>query len=139
MRLVVDTNVLVSAFLWKGTPARLIDLASEAEIQLFTSGVLLDELAEVLHRKKLAKQVQATGFTTAQLLSHYRRLAYRVTARELTQQISRDPDDDRVLACALAAQARLIVSGDHDLLDLKTFRGMPIVTAAQAVRIVSGA
>jgi len=66
MRLVVDTNVLVSAFLWEGTPARLIELASDAEIQLFTSGALLDELAEVLHRKKLAKQVQSTSFTAAQ-------------------------------------------------------------------------
>lgn len=138
MRLVVDTNVLVSAFLWKGTPGRLIELASEAEIQLFTSGALLNELAEVLHRKKLAKQVQATGFTAAQLLSHYRRLAFRVTARGLPRQISRDPDDDHVIACSLGAQVELIVSGDHDLLDLKTFQGMPIVTAAQAVRIVGG-
>lgn len=138
MRLVVDTNVLVSAFLWEGTPVRLIELASDAEIQLFTSGVLLDELADVLHRKKLAKQVQTTGFTAAQLVNHYRRLAYRVTARELTRRISRDPDDDHALACALAAHAELIVSGDRDLLDLSEHEGIQIVTAAQAVRIITG-
>jgi len=139
MRLVVDTNVLVSAFLWKGTPGRLIELASDAEIQLFTSGALLDELAEVLHRKKLAKQAQATGFTAAQLLSHYRRLAFRVTARALPRQIARDPDDDQVIACALAAHAELIVSGDHDLLDLSEHQGIRMVTVAEAVRIVTGA
>ena len=69
MRLVVDTNVLVSAFLWQGTPGRLIELAAEAEIELFTSRALIDELSEVLHRQKLAKQVEATGLTAAQMHS----------------------------------------------------------------------
>lgn len=50
MRLVVDTNVLVSAFLWQGTPDRLIELAGEKEITLYTSRTLVDELAEVLQR-----------------------------------------------------------------------------------------
>jgi predicted nucleic acid-binding protein len=48
-----------------------------------------------------------------------------------------DPDDDEVLACALAARAQLIVTGDRDLLSLKTFRGIPIVNAAEAIRIIT--
>lgn len=134
MKLVADTNVLVSAFLWKGTPGRLIELAGEKECRLFTSRVLIDELAEVLQRKKLAKQVQATGLTAAQILRNYQKLATTVTARRLAQQVSRDVDDDAVLACALAAQADLIVSGDYDLLVLKQFQGICIVTAAQAAK-----
>ncbi len=137
MKLVVDTNVLVSAFLWKGTPGRLIELAGEKECRLFTSRVLIDELAEVLQRKKLAKQVQATGFTAAQMLRNYQKLATTVTARRLAQQVSRDADDDAVLACALAAQADLIVSGDDDLLVLKQFQEIRIVTPAQAVKMIS--
>ncbi len=121
MRLVADTNVLVSALLWQGTPGRLIELAGEHECRLFTSRALLDELSEVLHRKKLAKQVLSTGLTAAQMLHNYQRLASVVTARRLAQQVSRDADDDAVLACALAAQADLIVSGDADLLVLKQF------------------
>lgn len=138
MRCVLDTNILVSAFLWQGIPAKLIELAKENKIQLFTSHVLFDELAEVLHRKKLAKSVENTGFSADQLVSHYRRLAYRVTARQLAKRISRDPDDDHVLACALAAKADLIVSGDRDLLTLKSFREIPIVMAAEAVRTLGG-
>lgn len=136
MRLVLDTNVLVSAFLWEGTPGKLIELAGEREIRLFTSQVLLAELAEVLHRRKFARPVQATGFTAAELVKLYQRLAYRVTARQFTRKISRDADDDAVLACALAARAGLIVSGDRDLLTLKAFREIPIVTAAEAVKIL---
>ena len=137
MKLVVDTNVLVSAFLWKGTPGRLIELAGEKECRLFTSRVLIDELAEVLQRKKLTKQVQATGFTAAQMLRNYQKLATTVTARRLAQQVSRDADDDAVLACALAAQVDLIVSGDNDLLVLKQFQEIRIVTPAQAVKMIS--
>lgn len=139
MRLVVDTNVLVSAFLWQGTPGRLIELAAEKEIALFTSRALLDELAATLAKKKLAKPVLATGLTAEQMLRNYRRLATLVTARQLAQQVSRDADDDAVLACALAAHAELIVSGDDDLLVLKHFQGIPITTPAQAIRRIEAA
>lgn len=135
-RLVVDTNVLVSAFLWQGTPGRLIERAGDKEIRLFTSRALLDELNAVLHRKKLARAVAATGLTAAAIMKNLRKLAMVVTTRQLTAQISRDADDDAVLACALAARADLIVSGDDDLLVLGSFRATPIVTAAQALALI---
>ena len=138
MKLVVDTNILVSAFLWQGTPGRLIELAGEQECRLFTSRALLDELADVLQRKKLEKQVQATGLTAVHLLRNYQKLSTTITARRLAQQVSRDADDDAVLACALAAKVDLIVSGDADLLVLKQFQGMRIVTPAQAVKLIGG-
>ena len=102
-RWVVDTNVLVSAFLWQGVPGRVIDLAGEQEVQLFTSRILLDELRATLAKRKLAKNVTATGLTADHLLSNYRRIATVVTARRLDRQVSRDADDDAVLACALAS------------------------------------
>ncbi|MBK7006040.1 MAG: putative toxin-antitoxin system toxin component, PIN family [Burkholderiales bacterium] len=136
-RWVVDTNVLVSAILWHGTPGRFIALAGEKDVQLFTSRVLLDELAATLAKKKLTKYVAATGMTADQLLAHYRRVATMVTARQLDTPVSRDADDDAVLACALAARADLIVSGDDDLLVLKNFNGIPIVTVAQAIKVVA--
>ena len=138
MRLVLDTNVLVSAFLWEGLPGRLISLASEQVITLHTSKVLLDELSGVLQRRKFTRRVQATGLSTAQLVRNYQRLAHRISVRQLTQRVSRDADDDHVLACALAAKADLIVSGDRDLLVLNEHQGVRIVTAAQALRIIAG-
>lgn len=136
MRLVVDTNVLVSAFLWEGTPGRLIELAGEKVVQLYTSRGLLEELAATLTKKKLAKPIAATGLTAEQMLANYRRISTLVTARQLTGQVSRDADDDQVLACALAAHANLVVSGDDDLLTLKTFRGIPIVSPAKALSVI---
>lgn len=137
MRLVVDTNVVVSALLWQGTPGRLLDMAGEKQTRLFSSRALLDELADVLSRKKLAKSVAATGLTVPQMLANYRKVITLVTARQLPQQVSPDADDDAVLATAQAAKADLIVSGDRKhLLILKRFEGISIVTAAQAVAMV---
>ena len=61
MRLVLDTNVLVSAFLWKGTPGRLVELATEKEITLHTSRALVDELSEVLHRRSSPSRSRQPG------------------------------------------------------------------------------
>ena len=138
MRLVLDTNVLVSAFLWEGPPGRLIALADEQVITLYTSRVLLDELSVVLQRGKFTRRVQATGLSAAQLMRHYQRLAHRISVRQLTQRISRDADDDQVLACALTAQADLIVSGDKHLHGLGGhYSGIPILTPALAVQQIA--
>ncbi len=132
-RLVIDTNVLVSALLWQGTPGRVVALAGEKEVQLFTSRALFDELAATLTKKKLAKYVAATGLTAEQMLANYRRISTTVTARQLDERVSRDADDDAVLACAIAARADLVVSGDDDLLVLQSFKGIAIVSAAEAI------
>lgn len=134
-RLVIDTNVLVSAFLWQGTPGRLIELAGEKEVLFFTSRSLLEELHETLNKKKLVRSVVATGLSADQMLTNYRRLATLVTARQLAKPVSRDADDDAVLACAIAAHADFIISGDDDLLVLKNFAGIPIIRPAQAVEV----
>lgn len=126
--------MLVSAFLWQGTPGRLIALAGENDVQLFTSRALLDELAATLAKRKLAKYVAATGSTAVQMLANYRRISTRVRAHQLDERVSRDADDDAVLACALAARADFVVSGDEDLLVLRSFEGIEIVSAAELLK-----
>jgi putative PIN family toxin of toxin-antitoxin system len=140
MKLVADTNVVVSAFLWQGPPGRLLEMAGEKQIRLFSSRLLLDELAEVLGREKLAKSVRATGLTVAQMLENYRKIVTLVPARTLPWQVSPDADDDVVLATAKAAKADLIVSGDRKhLLILRHFEGISIVSVAQALAMFQGA
>lgn len=71
--------------------------------------------------------------SAAALLQDYARLAELVEPAALPQPVSRDPDDDQVIATALAAEASLIVSGDRDLLDLDTIRHIRILTATDAL------
>jgi putative PIN family toxin of toxin-antitoxin system len=134
MRIVVDTNTVVSGLLWQGPPRRLIDLARERAITLCSSTILLAELAEVIARDKFAHRVIAAGLSVAELVDDYRRLAHFVEPTALSAAISRDPDDDHVLACASAAVADLIVTRDNDLLVLKQYERIPIVAAADALR-----
>ena len=105
----------------------MLALARDGRIRIYTSKALLDELREVLCRPKLVERLQRTGRVASALVRDYRRLALRVRNRQLTTRVSRDADDDAVLACALAAKAHLVVSGDDDLLLLKAFRGIPII------------
>lgn len=134
MRIVVDTNTVLSGLLWQGPPRRLIDLARARQITLCTSQTLLAELAEVIARDKFTHRVRAAGLSAAELVQDYERLAETVTPQPLPAPvIIRDPDDDHVLACALAAQAQLIVSGDAHLLDLKAYQNIPVRTASAAL------
>lgn len=134
MRIVADTNTALSGLLWGGPPRRLIDLARERSLTLCTSVVLLAELAEVIVRDKFAQRIQLAALSAADLVQDYRRLTYIVEPQPLSVPVCRDPDDDHVLACAVAARADLIVTRDLDLLDLKTFQNIPILVAADALR-----
>ena len=108
-------------------------------IAFYTSRALLDEFARVLTRTKLARAIRATGKTSAQLVAEYQGFVNVVTPASVRRTVPGDPDDDRVLACALAAQADLIVSGDAHLLDLKSYQRIPILTATAALAIIAGA
>lgn len=140
MRIVADTNTVLSGLLWQGPPRRLLELAREGTVSLCTSLTLLAELAEVMARDKFARQVRAAGISAAELVETFGRLAEVVTPEPLPAAVSRDPDDDHVLACAIAAKAELIVSGDkRDLLVLIEYQGIPIRNASEALSILASA
>jgi len=134
VKLVIDTNILVSAFLWKGAVNRFIALVEESDIQVYTSRVLLDELESTLQSEKLTRAVHASGLDVSGLMSRYRDMSTLITTRQMTQQICRDADDDAVLACALAARADMIVTGDKDLLVLQPFQGVDILNPTDALQ-----
>ena len=124
MKLVLDTNVLLSAVLVPGTCRELLKGHALAH-DWFTSPALLAELAEKL-RGKLGLMPERTP-----LYLVYQRRAESVTPVSLPARVCRDPDDDLVLATALAASADVIITGDKDLLVLRTHRGIRIRTPRQ--------
>jgi putative PIN family toxin of toxin-antitoxin system len=136
VRVVADTNTVVSAFLWGGLPADLLTAAREQRITLCTSATLLADLEDVLGRDKFATRLARIGGTVERLIGGYRSLATLVRPATL-EPTTRDPDDDHFLACALGAQAFLIVSRDRDLLDLGTFREIRILSAREALALVA--
>ena len=133
MQFVADTNILVSAFLWGGKPAAILEAARSKRISLFTSPALLVELEETLARRKFIRRLREVRTTPTLLAEDYRALAHTVKPAAVTRVVASDPDDDHVIACALAARVDAIVSGDSDLLTLGRHEQTPILTAAQAL------
>jgi putative PIN family toxin of toxin-antitoxin system len=116
-------------------PYRLLQAATDGDIELFTSPALLAELRAVLAREHLALRLTRQQSTADQVIRFYGELAIAVSPLAIPHAVPRDADDDQVIAAALAAQADLIVSGDNDLLTLGQYRGIAIVMPAQAVRL----
>jgi uncharacterized protein len=126
MRVVADTNVLISAFLFGGLPCALVDLGFAGEFSLVTSTPLLDELEEKLRGKFAVPEGRAEAF-----LSLLRSKAMVLSPAFELDAVPDDPDDNRVLECAVAGQADFIVSGDRHLLRLGAHAEIRIVTVRQ--------
>jgi uncharacterized protein len=137
VRLVLDTNTALSGLLWNGPPSRLIETAEGGLVRLFSSVALLTELRTVLSREKFARPLARRDVTVAEVFGHHVALVTIVAPALMTPTIIRDPSDDAILAAALDASADMIVSGDAHLLNLKTFQGIDIVTAAIANERIS--
>ncbi len=126
-RIVVDTNVVVSALLFGGNPREVLLQAIRGEIGLGMSPAMLSELQGVLSRKKfgLAEQFVET------VMNEVKGLSDMVFPRRSVSVIEKDADDNMILECALEYKAHAIISGDEHLLALAAFEGIPILTPAQ--------
>lgn len=133
MQAVFDTNVLVSALFWRGSPHALLEEVRNGCIALITNPTLLAELTDVIGRAKFEAILTRTHTSREQALAQVRQLAEVIDPPPLKRRVWRDPDDDAVLALALASTADWIVSGDDDLLVLQTFEGIAIITPIQAL------
>jgi putative PIN family toxin of toxin-antitoxin system len=134
LRLVLDTNIVVAGLLWNGPPRRLLEAAIAGEVGLFSSVVLLDELAHTLGYAKFDKRIEAFGTSIAALVAQYTALVSLVAPASVPRVVANDADDDHVIAAAVAARAALIVTGDcKHLLPIGSHQGIAIVTAREVV------
>lgn len=131
MRIILDTNVLVAALAADGLCRDLVRRRVRAH-ELCTSEALLKELAGILRRKFCVTAADVPW------LLEYRRRARLVSPPQPPPSICRDPDDDIVLATAVAAQAGVIITGDADLLDLKSHQGIAILSPRQFLERIDG-
>ncbi|MEK6599815.1 MAG: putative toxin-antitoxin system toxin component, PIN family [Deltaproteobacteria bacterium] len=128
-RVVIDTNVLISGIIQKsGFPFKVVKLWEDEVIVLITSVATIEEAERVLNYPKIRKRYALTSDDIQRTVANL--LKYSVLAQDppIPNVIEQDPDDNKILAIAIAGKADYIISGDMHLLTLKNYRGIEIVT-----------
>ena len=129
MKVVFDTNVLISAFISKGPPYLLMKKAMEDKFSLIISPDIFEEFRNVITRKKFHLSNEQIEDATVILF----RISDMIIPLRRVSVIQADPDDDRVLECASSSNADIIVSGDSHLLSLSVWEGIRIMKPSEAL------
>ncbi len=124
MRVVLDTNVLMSGLLFGGMPGRIVEAWRRGRIEVVLTPAVLTEHERVA--EALSKRYPEVAITA--LLRILASLATRVDDRDLSEPVCADPDNDKFLACALSGHATLVVSGEKALIAASGYRGIAVVT-----------
>ena len=129
LKVVIDTNQFVSSLISKqGKSARLVDLWRQQHFILVTSPEIIAEIKKVLEYPHITQKYKLNKADIQSLLILIEHEAVIVPNSPVVNVIKDDPDDNKFLACALAAQAEYIVSGDQHLLSLGRYGSILIVT-----------
>jgi putative PIN family toxin of toxin-antitoxin system len=138
MRVVLDTNVIVSALLSPhGVPSQIFHYWELLYFDLLVSEKSLDELMRVMEYPKIRKRLRSTDEEQAQFVDFLREKALWVTHHEVIQAVQSDMSDNIYLEIALAGQARFLISGDQHLLRLKEFRGIHIIAPTEFLALLT--
>lgn len=129
MRIVCDTNVLVSGILFGGNPRNILQASTRGMFENFVSPDILRETHDVLLRPKFGLSARQVDGIIKYLSDSFENVFPEIRVSE----IAADPDDDRILEAALAAGADCIVSGDADLLRLKTWKKIRILSPSEFI------
>lgn len=131
-RVVLDTNIIVSGLISKrGAPADILKAWRNREFVFLLSPEIFSEIERVLAYPKIANKYGLTPSKQKQVVAVLKKYAVLVEPANLKVPVCSDPDDDKFLTCAVAGQADFVVSGDSDLLELKTHCDIEIATGGR--------
>lgn len=135
MRVVLDTNIIISRYLTPyGNVARIVDLWEQGAFELLVSDVILSEYARVLRYPRLRRGHQLTDIQLAEIDDAFQEFTELVAPDETPDVVEDDPDDNHFLAAAEAGNANCLVTGDPHLLTLGSYKDIPILSPADFLR-----
>jgi len=129
MKIVLDTNVVISGIFFSGPPYRILQAWLEKDIQIVTSVEIINEYRRVA--KVLADQFP--GIDIEEILGLITMHSELIDDQGVAVAVCEDPDDDKFLSCAMASRSKIIVSGDKHLLKLSGFQGISILKPREFV------
>lgn len=132
IRVVLDSNVIISGILFGGIPSRILSFAMTGKVICFTTQDILDEISNVLSRPKFRLSKDEVNY----LIKGMEDLFVIVVPKVKVRVIEKDPDDDAILECAMESKADLIISGDSHLLELGQWEKTPIKSPVDAIKFL---
>jgi len=135
LRLVLDTNTLVSGFFWDGKEAELLRRIEKRKARLYISKSILEEFRHVIQRPKFAHVFQIVPYSIDNLIDKFVSMSTLIKIKNKVN-ICRDKADNKFIECALSCSADFIVSGDKDLLVLKKYKKIKIVRTSAILKLL---
>ncbi len=135
MRVVLDTNVIISAYVFGGRPLDVLRLAEQGKIELLTSHKALTELLDVLRRDRFFDRLSDMGMEPEEVVANYADLAVPVGLSD-EPAISSDADDNAFIGIAVGGEAACIVSGDRHLLSCSAASPVPVLRVSEFLALV---
>ena len=138
LRVVIDTNLLVSALLThQGNPAKILDLFQKEQIEIVISRQILEEMKRVLGYPKIQRRHEWTSQEISRFLEELEQLCIVVDPpRREVPILQNDPSDDKYLDCAVVGEVDYVITGDKDLLELGEYKGVRIVRPTQFLELM---
>jgi putative PIN family toxin of toxin-antitoxin system len=130
LRVVIDTNIYISAIFWNGKPREVIDLGRDGKITIFTSLDIENEIAGKLKTTfKLAEE------DVNQILLDFSTFTLPIRINKQLIVVQDDPDDNKFIECAVECRANYIISGDRHLLNLKEYEGIKLIKSSEFLKV----
>ena len=137
MRVVVDTNVIVSGLLWGGPPNQILKWARDGVLEILNCEEITNELRNIIQYKRFSQRLSDLSISLNEVIAYFMNLVTFVPTPEfIPEAIHEDLFDNIFLALASESKAHLIISGDKHLLDLEAYDDIQIVTPSEACRII---
>ena len=138
-RVVVDTNVLISGLfgITDSPSSKILQAIRNKNLILVTSPTILEEIKDVLSRKRITKLTKMKQNEQADFVEELIERSDVTVGKQLSSIVGRDARDDKFLACAVEGNAEYIISGDKDLLTLKEFKGITIISPREFVNLIA--
>jgi putative PIN family toxin of toxin-antitoxin system len=138
MRITADTNILISAMFWSGDSGRIIEKAGNKEIQLILSKEILKEFAGVLAYKEIQDKIRGKNLEMKRTIEKIISISEIVEPKQKIDIVKEDPDDNKILECAIEGKAECILTKDNHLLKIREYAGIRILTPLEFLKILKG-
>jgi len=132
MKIVLDSNILVSSFYWVGNPRKVFDRVTNGLDELYITDEILREITSVMSEKKFDTSIEEIK----EYVKIIESCSIKLSPRNNPEKISRDEDDNKILQCGLDGNVDFVITGDNDLLVIKEYEKIKIIKPKEYLDIV---